>query len=312
MMEAEILGGAVGLLVVGAATVLLWLDRRGRTALVRTSSMAVAAVAVTVALGRGGVRGMMALAGEAETTSAVVAAVWLAGLAAALGLAGFLGWTDAPLEGVTLGAVAGAAAGVALGHAVGESASLVLASLRVGWQTATGACVGGWASLAGLQRSRVGRVGIGAGALLVGWVLCGALLLGQLQAGTYIVQHPLLAAAIGVLAAVAVTGVAVLGHHVEARILMRELAEEARFGIIPAPMAEAVARIGSRLRAEWWPRADERRWLAGTLTELALRKHRLCRKSSGAADLDGLHIGRIRARVRACFGAGGGRSDEDG
>lgn len=312
MSGAGLLAGAVGLLVLGAATTMLWLDRRGQQSALRTASGAAVAWLVTAVLERRVGQDVMNSTWEPQALSAVDAAMWLGGVATALVVAWFLGWASAPLEGVALGAVVGASAAVALGVAASEPAALVLAPLRVGWQTAVGACVGGGVSLAGLQRSRTRRVGLGTGAFLAGWLLCAALLLGQRVTADRLAENTLLIAAAGVLAAAAIAALARLGNHIEARILSRELDEEARFGVIPAAVAVAVARLGSRLRADWWPHAEERRWLSATLTELALRKHRVRGAGGGVAALDGLHIGRIRTRVRKSLIGGGAGDDRDG
>ncbi len=302
-------GAATGLGVVGVATAVLWLDRRGRESMIRTGCVAALAASAVVGLGASGASKVTWWVGEHEAATAVMAAMWVAGLVVALGLAGFLGWLDAPLEGVVLGAVAGAAAGAGLEVATGHPEPLVLAPLRVGWQTVAGAVVGGGMSVAGVQRFGAARIAGGTGAWLAGWVLCGALLLGQRVAGEGFAEQPLLAGAAGLLAMAAVVAVAALAHRIEAGILGRELTEEVGFGVIPGAVAQAVARLPSRLRAHWWPQTDERRWLAATLTELALRKHRLRREGSPTSTLDGLQVGRLRTRLRASL-AGGAVSGE--
>ncbi len=312
-MNVQALAGvAMGLSVVGAATVALWLDRRGRESVIRTGCVAMLAASVVLLVGQSRAKDLIWSFSWDEAVSAGMAAVWLAGLAAALGLAVLLGWIEAPVEGVVLGAVAGAAAGAGLGVAAGEPESFALAPLRVGWLMAAGALVGGGVSLAGLQRFVAARIGGGTGALMAGWGVCGGLLLGQREAGDGLAEHPLLAGAAGLLAIATTAAFAALAHRIEAGILLRELSEEAKFGIIPIAVAQAVARFPSRLRAGWWPRADERRWLSVTLTELALRKHRLRRGSSAAAGLDGLQVGRIRTRLRTSLASGGAGGEEGG
>jgi len=144
-----------------------------------------------------------------------------------------------------------------------------------------------------------------------GWLLCAALLLGQRAVGDDLAEKPLLPVGAGLLAVAAIAAVAALAHHLEANILLRELTEEVGFGVIPGAVAQAVARLPSRLRAYWWPQTDERRWLAATLTELALRKHRLRREGGPTSTLDGLQVGRIRTRLRASLGGGAVSGDGD-
>ncbi len=310
MSGPALVGVAVGLVVVSAATVVLWLDRRGRGSLIRTGGVALLAGTAVAGLGASGVRDLAWSWGEYEAASALLAAVWVAGLAMGLAVAGLLGWLEAPVEGVALGAVAGAAAGAGLAVAVDQPEVVTLAALQVGWQTAAGALVGGGVSLAGLQPVAWSRIAGGAGALAGGWVLGGGLLWGQSIASHGLAGQPLLAVGAGLLAVAAVVAVAALAHRCEAGILLRELTEEVGFGIIPPAVAQVVTRLPSRLRAHWWPRADERRWLAATLTQLALCKHRLRRGRGPKTTLDGLQIGRIRTRLRVSWGSHPAGGDE--
>ena len=311
MSGPAVASGAIGVLVAGAAAAALGLDRRGRASVIRVGGVAALAATVVFLVGGGGGENLPWSNGEDAAASAVLAAAWLAGAAAALGLAGLSSWMEAPVEGVALGAVAGAAAGATLGVAAGAPQSPGLAALRVGWLMAVGACMGGGESLAGLQRSAAARIAGWTTALVAGWVLCAGLLLGERVFGGVIAGHAVPAAAAGLAAVAAAAAVALLAYRRETRILLRELTEEVSFGVIPSPVAQAVARLPTRLAGAWWPHADERRWLAATLTELALRKHRLRRRGNPAAALDGLQIGRIRTRLRRSFTGGEAGDSEE-
>jgi len=166
--------------------------------------------------------------------------------------------------------------------------------------------------MAALQTSLLGRVGAGAAMLVGGWIGGGSLLAGILAAEEVLSRQAVLAAAGGLGAMVAAAGAVIWGQRLEARIFLQELTEEAGYGTLPAALVAAVAHLGSRWRRAWWPRSDERRWLAATLSELAIRKYRLRGRVGGSSGLDGLHVGRIRARVRTCFYGNSGDLDEDG
>lgn len=311
MTPQEIFGAAVVAGVLLTATAMLWLDRQGAKAVLRTGATALAAALVTLTLARGA-KGFFAGAGEFWAAGVVMAGIWLAGLALVLGLAGLAGWTDLPLDGVLLGAVAGAAAAMTCTSALGESSRGVMVALGVGWLAGIGAWIGGGVSLAALQASLLGRVGAGAAAVAGGWVASGSLLGGALAAEELLSRQPLLAVGGGLGAVVAAAGAVLWGQRLEARVLLQELTEEAGYGTLPAALVVAVAHLGSRWRRAWWPRSDERRWLAATLSELAIRKHRLRGRASGSSGLDGLHVGRIRARVRRCFYGNSTDLNEDG
>lgn len=311
MTDHVVLAGAVVAGVLVAASSLLWLDRRGAKAVLRTGAVAVAAALVTLAVAQGG-EDLFEGPGESWVAGFLLAGIFMTGLAVALGLAGLAGWTDLPLDGVILGAVAGAAAALACSSALGEDSTGVMVALGVGWLGGAGAWVGGGVSLAALQPSPIGRVGAGAAVVALGWLGSGGLLAGMLAADELLPWSPALAAGGGLGALVAAAGAVIWGQRMEARILLQELTEEAGYGTLPAALVDAVAYLGSRWRRAWWPRSDERRWLAATLSELAIRKYRLRGRAGGSSGLDGLHVGRIRARVRTCFDGNSGDLDEEG
>ncbi len=311
MTDQVLLAGAVVAGVLVTATAMLWLDRQGAKGVLRTGAVALAAALVTLAVARGG-EGLFE--GEAKSWVAgfLTAGIWMTGLAVALGLGRLAGWTDLPLDGVILGAVAGAAAAMACSSARGEDFTGLIAAIWVGWMAGIGAWVGGGVSLAALGTSLVGRVGAEAAVVALGWLGGGGLLAGMLAADELLPWYPALAAGGGLGALVAAAGAVIWGQRLEARILLQELTEEARYGTLPAALVAAVAHLGSRWRRAWWPRSDERRWLAATLSELAIRKYRLRDRAGRSSRLDGLHVGRIRARVRTCFYGNSGDLNEEG
>lgn len=311
MTHDVLLGVAVAAGVLLVATAFFWLDRYGRKAMLRTGAVAVTATLVTLALVQGG-GAVFAGAGVWAAASMVVAGIWLVGLGVALGLAGLVAWTDLPLDGVVLGAVAGAAAGLGCAPALGEPSEGVMVPLLVGWLGAMGAWVGGGLSLAGLRSPLGRRVGAGAAAVVGGWLGGSSLLAGSVAAAELFFGQPALVAGGGLGAAVAAAGAVLWGQRKEAGILMQELTEEAGYGTLPVAVVTAVTQLGSRWRGDWWPQTDERLWLTATLSELAVRKHRLRSRVGGPSGLDGLHVGRIRGRVRACFDREGRDAAEDG
>jgi hypothetical protein len=90
----------------------------------------------------------------------------------------------------------------------------------------------------------------------------------------------------------------VLALLVEVRIGARELTEEVKLGVLPAWAAEVGPRYWRRIRADWWPRGDERRAVARLLVGLSCRKHQFRHLEGERATLYSLEVGRMRERAR--------------
>lgn len=302
MSTPELASLAVGLSALLGATAVLWRDRLGGQAALR--SVAVASVAALAPVPLAGARGGMLTALEPEPLALgiTMAGAWLIGVMAAWVLAALLGWVAAPVEGAVLGALAGAGAGVAL--AVGGGGGLPAGGIAVAayWQAAVGAAMGGGLAQAGLRPLPLLRVGLALAAWCGGGGLGGGVSLLYYRWAPWLERSSTLTLGLAALGLAAVAGAVVwLGVRPETALLRRELAEEVGFGVVPAAVAMAVTNWRSRWRGDWWSRADERRALTATLVELSIRKARLRGGSPAGAVFDSLAVGRLRSRLRRSF-----------
>jgi len=203
------------------------------------------------------------------------------------------GRIEAPLDGVVFGAAVGVGLALPIGWLVTESEPVMRASaLLASWVAPLAAAVIAGLSLAcaRLTPRWPGRLA----SLLGGCAAAVALMVGARLAtaatGRQWVEIAALIAAMALAAALALL--------VEIRVAGRELAEEARLGVVPAWVVEVLPRYWRRIRGSWWPRRDERRALSRLLLQLAFRKHRLSGLAGGRAMLCSLEVGRLRERAR--------------
>ncbi len=90
----------------------------------------------------------------------------------------------------------------------------------------------------------------------------------------------------------------------ERRLLAPELSEEVSLGVMPQAIADLECSYWRRIRADWWPKADERRAINLLVTTLALRKRQLRGLDGERARLYSLEVGRLRERARRVFEPG--------
>ena len=203
------------------------------------------------------------------------------GAAAGLGFAAANG-TDEGLSGVV-------ASLVALPEVIVRAAVHALSSGSLGVLLGIGALgAAGWWKLAS------GLAGVAA-ALLVhgGWSVAMAAS-GALSPQRWLALAPvLLCLWIGLLAGALA---------VEHRVLVRELAEEVRLGVLPAWVIEVLPRYRSRVRVDWRPERSERVVISRVLTRLAFRKHAIAGLPEDEARLAGLEVVSLRRRARRSLG----------
>lgn len=84
---------------------------------------------------------------------------------------------------------------------------------------------------------------------------------------------------------------------VEHRILVRQLTDEVRMGVLPPWTAAVIPFYRRRIRSNWWPLRRERIVISRLLTKLAFRKEALAGRDPSKC-LDGLEIVRMRERIK--------------
>lgn len=204
-------------------------------------------------------------------------------------------WAETPLDFTWVGMAAGS--GLSFGMAFAQTLGgaqpefwLLAAGPVLG---STGATVWGWNFYSPRRWQRFATFPV---ALGVSWGIANSLiLLGRyfpdlLPGSLALVSWLLLAVAVGML--------------LEARELKEQLAEEARFGLLPWEVVETSANWHRRLGRSLAFRMGERRALARVLVRLAALKAYLAsrRKRNSAANVE---VGKLREWVKHVFSPGG-------
>jgi hypothetical protein len=292
--------------VLGAATCLLWLDRRSGTTFAVMLVGAVVVGSTTFGLAYGAEvlvnRGVIAEATSDITVWSRVGAASGVGMLvcfALLALFSRLDSLDGPFEATTAALVFGAAAGV-VGTATswrplalrppGEALVIVLATMLAS------AVVGLGVGLATLKATRGQQVLFVAPALALATALEVTARAGA--TGEWLARPELARAALATVACLAALAILVASLRVERRVLANELREEVVTRVLPAWVLDTVPHFARRIRTRWWPRRDERRVVIALLTTLAFRKRRLRSLDEDQARVFGLEVGRLRQRVR--------------
>ena len=96
----------------------------------------------------------------------------------------------------------------------------------------------------------------------------------------------------------------------EHRILVKQLSEEVALGVLPGWAGRVIPYYRRRVRADWWPSRQERIVISRLLTRLAFRKHALAARGD-SANIEGLEIVRLRARIQTILGTPGPLGDTD-
>ncbi len=201
----------------------------------------------------------------------------------ALGLRVVAGDPTLPWAG-TFAVLAAACGGVVLGGSVGRGALSGRAERLIGW-----GAVGALLSVAVTWVAAAS------------WLLCGG--------GAFAWRWTELIAP--VLAAGVLVGLSALVLLAERRILERQLAEEAEYGVLPEWAVRTVSCYRRRVRAAWWPRGDERSALVRVMVTLAFKKEQLERLVPEARSLYGLEVGRLRQRLRGMLAGTGPHPGEE-
>jgi hypothetical protein len=308
-MSFQVAGALLVAVALAAAVFLaLWVDRFKGEPVMRLVLMALWGGACGLALrlaaptlasfGRPGV-----VTGFSPSLTAGVPVVEELLLAAGLAILATSHYLDGPLDGAAYGTVTG------LGYATFQ----VLASLATApspsqpgvsivavlGQAGATALVGGAFGLAKLTLRAALRVPIVlAAALLAGVYQGGLVLAGRWARRTWPEGGTVFDCALGALSVVILLGVAQAGLTFERRVLVRQLAEEVKLGVLPEWVAKVIPWYAKRIRSAWWPRRDERREIVRLLTSLAYRKQQLLGLSEFRANLYGLEVGRLRQRAR--------------
>jgi hypothetical protein len=281
-----------------------WLDRYRLFPLARFLAVAALAGAVGLLLAAcvpATLPAGAALAGPAMPARGIAAerAAGLAADAARLAAAAFAvlvlltarARVESPIDGALYGVAAGVGLALPAGWLLAESG----ASPGAGWAAqalapiAAGAAAGAGVAYARFfprwwTRLAVAASGLAAAAVLVAgaWILAEA-------SRAWVAPAALAAALAGAVAAALA---------LERAVNRRELAEEARLGVVPAWVPEVLPHYWRRVRSAWWPRRDERRALSRLLLQLAFRKHQLRHLDEARAALYSLEVGRLRERAR--------------
>ncbi|MCD4750077.1 MAG: PrsW family intramembrane metalloprotease [Thermoanaerobaculales bacterium] len=95
--------------------------------------------------------------------------------------------------------------------------------------------------------------------------------------------------------------------HAEHRILIRQLADEVRLGVLPGWTVTVIPYYRRRIRSGWWPSRPERAVISRLLTKLAFRKHALASAGTSGSSLDGLELVSLRKHIQSIL-----RPVEDG
>jgi hypothetical protein len=307
MTAAEIGALPLACVLLGASFLALWLDRYRLQPLPWLLGFAAWGVALPT-----GARFLAKIAGwpgpalvlREPTLGTIVEAGAIAVLAVGAPLV-VIGSTRV-IESVVDGALFGLAGGVGLGvfltllpGAADEGAALgaaVVASL---------ACAGAGATLGagmGLGKLTLAPRRRALGAL-------GALLASGLQVGAFAFAYAschrawresgaACDASLAVIAALVLAAVLVGAARIERRIVARQLGEEVELGVLPGWTVEILPSYLRRIRADWWPRRDERQEIVHLLTVLAFRKQQLLTLSAERLRLYALEVGRLRQRAR--------------
>ncbi len=267
-------------------------------------------------------RGVLSLAADgprlAMATAALAAPLVEESLkgVAILGVILFSDQFDNPTDGVVYGTAVG------LGFAMSENllyslgaasvsphhvAQVVLARTltSAGVHAVTSSLLGGALGIAYLSRRWWSRLLAAGGGLLGAMVLHGAWNAAATRLTLYSEPTPMLSALLA-LPLVYLLYVAVLWAFLgwERRLLVRELGEEVRLGVLPGWVAEVIPSYRRRVRSDWWPSRRERTVIARLLTRLAFRKHAIAHLPPEEARLAGLEVVRLRERARRILSPG--------
>jgi hypothetical protein len=308
---ATIAGVAAPALLLPAAYLLWWLDRYrlfplarflATAALAGSLGLLIAALWPTAVVLGGALAGPAMQAPGEIAERAPVLLVGAARLAlAALAVLVFLmarARVESPVDGLVYGIAAGVGLALPAGWLVAESVAGVDA-LDLGAQAlapvATGAVVGLGVAFARFKPSWPARVFIAlGGAAAAAAAVTGARLAAE-------ASRPWVG---WLVPAVTLAGAIAGAFAIELAVSRRELAEEARLGVLPAWAPEVLPRYWRRVRAYWWPRRDERRALSRLLLQLAFRKYQLRHLDDDRATLYSLEVGRLRERARRLLDPG--------
>jgi hypothetical protein len=232
---------------------------------------------------------MAVLAGDAARLAVAALAVLVLLLARAR--------VESPVDGIVFGVAAGVGLALPGGWLLAESGAALVAETagHALAAVAAGAVVGLAVAYARFHPGWGMRVLVAAG----GVTAAAALVAGALVAAE--ASRPWVAPAA---LALALVGAVAAALALELVISRRELAEEARFGVVPAWVPEVTPCYWRRVRASWWPRRDERRALSRLLLQLAFRKHQLRHLDDERATLYSLEVGRLRERARRLLDPG--------
>ncbi len=230
---------------------------------------------------------------------------------------------DNPTDGVVYGTAVG------LGFAVSENlfyelgavvssphnatSLVILRTLTsAGVHAVSSSVLGGALGIAYLSRRRVARWTAACTGLL-GGILIHAGWNGAVGRMALFDQKGPFVAAVSALPAVYALYIGVLAMFLqwEHRLLVRELSEEVRLGVLPEWVAEVIPSYRRRIRSDCWPSRRERTVIARLITRLAFRKHAIAHLPKEEARLAGLEVVRLRERAQRILMRGAEESDDD-
>jgi hypothetical protein len=302
---------AAPLLLLPAVYLLWWLDRYRLFPLARFVAMLALAGAVGLLLAASwpaAAASQGSLAGPAMTDPSVIGAraAVLAVDAGRVALAAFAvlvfllarARIDTPLDGFIFGVAAGVGLALPSGWLLAESVPGV-----------SGLALAGGA-LAPVAAGTVIGVAVTYARFNPRWAVRLLLALAGVSVAVAVVAGARLAAkesrpwVVPLILAAAIAGALAVALAIELKAGARELAEEARLGVVPSWVPEVLPRYWRRIRASWWGRRDERRALSRLLLQLVFRKHQLRHLDDDRATLYSLEVGRLRERARRLFDPG--------